>query len=65
MLKKGDKVKILRQESYWYQDVGSIIKIDKDIKYPVLVRFIKQTYSGVNSNNFAESELIVIESKFK
>ena len=60
-MKKGDKVKILRQESYWYQDVGSIIKIDKDIKYPVLVRFIKQTYSGVNSNNFAESELIVIE----
>ena len=61
MLKKGDKVKILRQESYWYQDVGSIIKIDKDIKYPVLVRFIKQTYSGVNSNNFAESELIAVK----
>nr|YP_009300470.1 photosystem I reaction center subunit IV [Campylaephora sungminbooi]AKU47389.1 photosystem I reaction center subunit IV [Campylaephora sungminbooi]ALN11836.1 photosystem I reaction center subunit IV [Campylaephora sungminbooi] len=61
MLKKGDKVKILRKESYWYQDTGSIIKVDKDIKYPVLVRFIKQTYSGVNSNNFAENELIVIK----
>ena len=61
MLKKGDKVKILRKESYWYQDTGSIIKVDKDIKYPVLVRFIKQTYSGVNSNNFAENELKVIK----
>nr|YP_010865203.1 photosystem I subunit IV [Campylaephora boydenii]WGT74208.1 photosystem I subunit IV [Campylaephora boydenii] len=61
MLKKGDKVKILRKESYWYQDTGSIIKIDKDIKYPVLVRFIKQTYSGVNSNNFAENEVIAIK----
>lgn len=61
MLKKGDKVKILRKESYWYQDIGSIIKIDKDIKYPVLVRFTKQTYSGVNSNNFAENELVVLQ----
>ena len=61
MVKKGDKVKILRKESYWYQDIGSVIKIDKDIKYPVLVRFPKQTYSGVNSNNFAENELVSIK----
>lgn len=61
MLKKGDKVKILRKESYWYQDIGNIVKIDKDIKYPVLVRFIKYTYSGVNSNNFAENELVIVE----
>nr|QCI05275.1 photosystem I reaction center subunit IV [Centroceras clavulatum] len=61
MLKKGSKVKILRKESYWYQDIGSVIKVDKDIKYPVLVRFTKQTYSGVNSNNFAENEVSIIE----
>lgn len=61
MLKKGDKVKILRKESYWYKDIGSIIKVDKDIKYPVLVRFSKQTYSGVNSNNFAENELVILQ----
>lgn len=60
-VKKGDKVKIAREESYWYQDVGSVIKVDKDIKYPVLVRFAKQTYSGVNSNNFAENELVIVE----
>lgn len=60
MLEKGSKVKILRQESYWYRDIGSVIKVDKDIKYPVLVRFTKETYSGVNSNNFSEDELSVI-----
>jgi len=60
MVKKGDKVKILRKESYWYQDIGSVVKVDKDIKYPVLVRFIKQTYSGVNSNNFAENEVSTV-----
>ena len=60
MVKKGDKVKILRKESYWYQDVGSVVKVDKDINYPVLVRFGKQTYSGVNSNNFAENELSIV-----
>lgn len=57
MLKKGDKVKILRKESYWYQELGTVVKVDKDIKYPVLVRFTKDTYSGVNSNSFSEIEL--------
>ncbi len=58
MLEKGSKVKIVRQESYWYQDVGTVVKVDKGVKYPVLVRFVKTTYSGVNTNSFAESELI-------
>nr|ARW60680.1 photosystem I reaction center subunit IV [Polysiphonia sp.] len=58
MFKKGGKVKILRKESYWYKDIGTIVKVDKGIKYPILVRFVKSTYSGVNTNNFAESELI-------
>ena len=61
MFKKGDKVKVLRKESYWYHETGVVIKSDKDIKYPVLVRFIKETYSGVNSNNFAESELTLMD----
>nr|YP_010985917.1 photosystem I reaction center subunit IV [Grateloupia asiatica]WOL36835.1 photosystem I reaction center subunit IV [Grateloupia asiatica] len=60
MFKKGAKVKVLRKESYWYQDTGTVVKVDKDIKYPVLVRFVKETYSGVNSNNFAEHELSVV-----
>nr|QVY58049.1 photosystem I subunit IV [Betaphycus gelatinus] len=59
MIKKGSKVKILRPESYWYQDIGTVVKVDKDIKYPVLVRFVKESYNGVNSNNFALEELIL------
>ena len=61
MIKKGLKVKVLRKESYWFQDIGSVIKADTGIKYPILVRFEKETYSGVNSNNFAESELAVVD----
>ena len=61
MIKKESTVKILRKESYWYKQTGSVMKIDKDIKYPILVRFKKETYSGVNSNNFAENELEVVE----
>nr|YP_009392757.1 photosystem I reaction center subunit IV [Bostrychia tenella]ARW61319.1 photosystem I reaction center subunit IV [Bostrychia tenella] len=60
MLEKGAKVKVLRKESYWYQDTGVVVKVDKGIKYPVLVRFNKSTYSGVNTNNFAENELITL-----
>ncbi|WP_017326934.1 photosystem I reaction center subunit IV [Synechococcus sp. PCC 7336] len=61
MVKKGDKVRILRQESYWYQDVGKVTSIDQSgIKYPAIVRFEKVNYSGLNTNNFAESELKVL-----
>lgn len=61
MLEKGNKVKVLRKESYWYQDVGTIVKVDKGIKYSVLVRFIKYNYNNVNTNNFAEEELLVVQ----
>nr|YP_009314598.1 Photosystem I reaction center subunit IV [Liagoropsis maxima]SCW22852.1 Photosystem I reaction center subunit IV [Liagoropsis maxima] len=61
MLKKGSTVKIIRKESYWYQDTGTVVKVDSGIKYPVLVRFEKETYSGVNSNSFAEDEVILVK----
>nr|YP_010873247.1 photosystem I reaction center subunit IV [Nemalion vermiculare]WGV34475.1 photosystem I reaction center subunit IV [Nemalion vermiculare] len=61
MLKKGSTVKIMRKESYWYQDTGSVVKVDSGIKYPVLVRFENETYSGVNTNSFAEDEVVVTE----
>nr|YP_009237831.1 photosystem I subunit IV [Gracilariopsis lemaneiformis]YP_009294765.1 photosystem I subunit IV [Gracilariopsis chorda]AJO68406.1 photosystem I subunit IV [Gracilariopsis lemaneiformis]AML79848.1 photosystem I subunit IV [Gracilariopsis lemaneiformis]AOM67025.1 photosystem I subunit IV [Gracilariopsis chorda]UAD88916.1 photosystem I reaction center subunit IV [Gracilariopsis chorda] len=61
MIKKGSLVKVLRKESYWYQDTGTVVKVDKDIKYPILVRFVKESYSGVNSTSFSKDELSIID----
>lgn len=60
MIQKGSKVRILRPESYWYQDVGTVVMIDSSIKNGYIVRFEKLNYSGLNSNNFAESELFEV-----
>lgn len=57
MLQKKDRVQILRKESYWYLDIGTVAVIEKETKYPVLVRFDKVNYSGINSNNFNLEEL--------
>ena len=59
MIQKGAKVRILRKESYWFNDIGTVVTVEKGpANYPVIVRFVKVNYSGTNTANFKEEELI-------
>nr|QUE28766.1 PsaE [Porphyropsis coccinea] len=61
MVQKGSKVRVLRKESYWYQEIGSVITVDKSGgRYPIVIRFEKVNYTNVNTNNFALDELIEV-----
>ena len=68
---RKDKVRILRQESYWFNQIGEIVSIDKSplMRYPVTVKFDKcdfKAFSGVdggaNTSQFSVKELEVAAS---
>ena len=61
MVSRGSTVRILRRESYWYNQIGTIATIDQSgIRYPAVVRFENVNYSGTNTNNFALHELVKV-----
>ena len=64
MIDRNSKVRILRKESYWFNQLGTVATVDKSgIRYPVVVRFENVNYAGTNTNNFALDELKEVESK--
>ena len=64
MINRNSKVRILRKESYWVNQVGTVATVDKSgIRYPVVVRFENVNYAGTNTNNFALDELAEVKDK--
>ena len=63
-IKRGSNVKILREESNWFQEIGKVASIDEsEVRYGVTVRFDKVNYQGVNTANYNISELAEAKAK--
>ena len=64
MIDRNSKVRILRKESYWFNQVGTVATVDQSgIRYPAVVRFESVNYAGTNTNNFALDELLEVKIK--
>lgn len=66
MLARGSVVRIMRPESYWFQECGTVATVAKgEDRYPIVVRFEKVNYAGVATNNFALDELVEVSAPAK
>ena len=66
MIDRGSIVRILRKESYWFNQTGTVATVDQSgIRYPAVVRFESVNYSGTNTNNFALDELVEVKKNEK
>jgi len=62
--KKGATVKILRPESYWYSETGTVVNVNQkaEVKYPVTVKFNMVNYANVNTNGYALWEVQEVDA---
>ena len=64
MIDRNSKVRSLRKESYWFNQIGTVATVDQSgIRYPAVVRFTSVNYAGTNTNNFALDELVEVETE--
>jgi len=64
MIDRNSKVRILRKESYWFNQIGTVATVDQSgIRYPAVVRFESVNYAGINTNNFALDELVEVKKE--
>ena len=64
MISRSSKVRILRKESYWFNQVGTVATVDESgIRYPAVVRFNSVNYAGTNTNNFALDEVVEVKKR--
>lgn len=56
-LKKGDTVRILRPESYWYRQLGVITAIESSERYGISCRFSNCNYQGNFVAKFSDTEI--------
>jgi photosystem I subunit 4 len=65
MVSRGSTVRILRKESYWFNEVGTVAVVDQSGILSSSRKIRKVNYSGTNTNNFALDELVEITAPAK